>query len=740
MVSARRILISSLLLLSLGVPSSAAPDSLLRNADQSFLWAPVANFPRELDRLAPPGSCEFRAVPTKWPQDEAAQSRQAEQQEIRAVLDGLATARRGDSGWADEQTNTLASFNAARDQINALRNNLKSGPVTLNLVTPTGFPAEFAEYLVALADYHSGKLPEARARWEKMLKWPEAERRHRGVWAAYMIGKTRLKTWDALIAADDPIIDDPVVSAERAILSFRKTRELARAGFPDPLGLAASSLSWEASADLDLACIGQPMVGATGLEIKTIASRRADYVIRSIHLYLQAHAAGEAHADEALQLLCKDLFDEQPEVLEELTRDDQSAAVVTAFVLARGGKFVSPPKPEQVKRWLESVKSATAHPTIGPKVIDFLGADRLLLACYLYHLEANTTADWRSRSPASPLSDWIWAKVCLAGAPPQIDLAAILLARAAAGFPTDEVRLDVGGGSYENGRRALIPHNRINAELGAVELTRGRYSAALDLLLRAGWQEDAAYIAECVLTPEELTAYVDANWPPALLPSPAANSPPPGAAHATSDEECCSYIRSMLARRLTRLGRWKQARPYFTDRVAVILDAYVSAIRQGHDADRSDDDRAESFKSAAQLARDHWMQLFEHETEAARAIRSPGSQTFVATTLAACREHPASGDFLGASPDEVRRTTANAPQHRSDWGAALIAADHVWTAAQLMPDESDETARFLCVAGNWLINDDPKAAGRFYRALTERCSTTDLGRQAAKINGLPRTP
>jgi hypothetical protein len=734
MLSARSIIISALLLSCLGVQSSAAPEALLRDADRSLLWAPVANFPRELDRLAPPGSCEFRAVPAQWPRDEAAQSRKIELQEIQAALYDLWSSRRSEPGWGSEEANTLAAFKSARDTIDALRAKPGTGPSALHLVTPPGFPAEFAEYLQAMADYYSGNLPAARARWEWILSWPEAQRKHRSVWAAYMIGKAWLNTWDGLFAADDPVI-----SAEHAIQSFQKTRELAKAGFPDPLGLAASSLSWEASADVDMACIGRPMLGTTRQDAKSIASRRADYLVRAIHLYSQAYAAGEIHAAEALQLLCKDIFDKQPEALAELTRDDKSAAVVTAFVLAWGGKFVTAPKAQQVKQWLDDLKSAMADPQIGPKLVEHLGPDRLLLACYLYHLDPGTTAEWRSRSLASPLSDWIWAKVCLAGGPSHLDQAATLLARAAAGFSKDETWLDVDGGHYENGRRNLAPRDRVNAELGVVELARGHYAAALDLLLRAGWWEDAAYVAECVLTPEELAGYVDVNWP--LLASLPTNAPPSVTAQATKDSECCEFIRSMLARRLTRLGRWKQGRPYFNERARAILDSYVAAIQQGHNADRSDDDRADSFRLAASLARDHWLELFEHETDTAKsyALRNVGLQ-YLPTAIVACREHPASESMLGALPDEVKRTTANAPHDRSDREAAHIAAGHAWSAAELMPDESDETARVLCAAGNWLIADDPKSAGRFYRALIERCSTTDLGRRAAKIDGLPRTP
>ena len=59
-------------------------------------------------------------------------------------------------------------------------------------------------------------------------------------------------------------------------------------------------------------------------------------------------------------------------------------------------------------------------------------------------------------------------------------------------------------------------------------------------------------------------------------------------------------------------------------------------------------------------------------------------------------------------------------------------------AAQLMPDESDEsdeTASVLCTAGEWLKNLDPKGANKFYKALVTRGGTTALGRASGN-----RTP
>lgn len=53
------------------------------------------------------------------------------------------------------------------------------------------------------------------------------------------------------------------------------------------------------------------------------------------------------------------------------------------------------------------------------------------------------------------------------------------------------------------------------AESGVLHLTRGEFIQALDALLRAGYWQDAAYVAERVLTLAELRGYVDSQWPAA---------------------------------------------------------------------------------------------------------------------------------------------------------------------------------------------------------------------------------
>jgi len=74
-----------------------------------------------------------------------------------------------------------------------------------------------------------------------------------------------------------------------------------------------------------------------------------------------------------------------------------------------------------------------------------------------------------------------------------------------------------------------------------------------------------------------------------------------------------------------------------------------------------------------------------------------------------------------ASVEERRRATRNAPRVGQRFHYRYLAADLGWEAAHLLPNNSDETARVLRLAGTWLKTRDPKAADQFYKALVRRC-------------------
>jgi len=93
---------------------------------------------------------------------------------------------------------------------------------------PEEFASEFADYHRGALAYRLGDWDEARKAWEELLNRPAEERHYRTVWAAFMLGRVALKT-----------------GSTEAVRWFQRTRDLAKDGFADSLGLAAESYGWE---------------------------------------------------------------------------------------------------------------------------------------------------------------------------------------------------------------------------------------------------------------------------------------------------------------------------------------------------------------------------------------------------------------------------------------------------------------------------------------------------------------
>src|SRR5262249_40210870 len=89
---------------------------------------------------------------------------------------------------------------------------------------PEEFICEFSDYDRGAFAYRQGPehWEEARKAWQGLLERPEQDRHYRTVWAAFMLGKMAIKLGDSAAPG-----------------WFQKTREFARKGFADSLGLAA---------------------------------------------------------------------------------------------------------------------------------------------------------------------------------------------------------------------------------------------------------------------------------------------------------------------------------------------------------------------------------------------------------------------------------------------------------------------------------------------------------------------
>jgi tetratricopeptide (TPR) repeat protein len=449
---------------------------LLVSGDEVVLAAPVATFRLEIERIKPPLLLPFRSV---TPTNERLYTWVFLQQTADADLADLQAAIHNSTLSADQCDALVADYGVARE---ALRKYAESRwastermirweqgwtwtpdpppqPQWPQIHVPKELPAEFAYYLRGAIAYHRGRVQWARTAWQRVLNLPPEQRHYRSTWAAFMIGKTCLQ-------------DDPSKTAGW----FARVRELASQGFSDSLGLAASSLGWEAQVELD----------------------RKNYE-RAIELYLAQNASGDPTAMTSLLLAAGRASRSDPPVLERLARHATARQVITAYIISRESDLS-----ELTKSWLAAIES------VGTR--DMAGADRFAWAAYKGG-DMEAARRWLDRATdRSPTAQWVRAKLLLREG--KMDAAAKLLAKLVRNFPDNED----WSGAYKSCSPWPWWLNRptpqqVSGELGVLQLARGQYADALDLLLRGGYGLDAAYVAERVLAPNELIAYVNRCWP-----------------------------------------------------------------------------------------------------------------------------------------------------------------------------------------------------------------------------------
>jgi hypothetical protein len=678
-------------------------NNMLDRGDEAVLVAPVANYHRELDRMMP-------ASPPGGATNDATDSHDPLTGELADLRAALLKARVAPGDASEIVTNfqfertRLDEFDQA---LNRWRDSAGGDWVdgTFKRGTPTEprppFPAivigpklpeEFADYFDGAIQWHNPAVSDkkfARDAWERILKLPLAERRYKSVWAAFMLGKS----WES---------EDPARAAD----CYQQVRKLAKAGCVDSAGLVAASL---------------------GLEAR-IALRQKDFT-QAINLYLDQYEAKGEGAAESLKVAARQALEAGPEGLPPLAEDARARRLVTAYLISRYTDSSDSDEDKSVVVWLAAVEAANVQ--------DTGEAEQFALAAYQANHMA-LTQRWIDRAAGTPTAQWLQAKLLLRRG--KVPEATATLARVAELFPVEHPDPDnPANRSFADDLsvtdRGRTPASRyIRGELGALQLSHGDYTPALDSLLRGGFWLDGAYVAERVLSVDELKGYVDENWPPdASTNSADTNAPASGEESASSAPHPGADIRYLLARRLTRELRSTDARPYYPIEMLPQVDALIGALRTGWDETAPADQRAEALFTAAGIARTNGMELLGTETAPDWHFYDGDFEGGV-TLESRTNEEP---KILRPTPDELRRAAVHKPDPDERFHYRFQAAFLAWEAARLLPDNSEQMARVLYTAGSWLKNRDPQTADLFYKALVRHCRNTALGDEADRRRWFP---
>lgn len=535
------------------------------------------------------------------------------------------------------------------------------GSSELDQVLKAELPTELRLYTAAAIAFGQGELASARDYFNQLLALPPAERPLRSTWAAYSLGRTL-----AALSTEAQPGDSTESAAElrqQAIAAFRLSRQLTIDGFADPLELGIASLGEEAR-----------LLLADGDWHTAIA------------LYASQQLHGSTTGYSSLKQLSNRLWQLDEAQLQALLPQPNVARLITASLFARVNWSWGEPPPgfrQQLNRLLLAG--------------DQLQVDGDRLAALSYQYGAYDTARHFLRNAGdSGLAWWLRAKLALQ----QGDLAAAsaAYAHAAKVFPSDE---EWGWRRDDNWNwETLNPQCRINGEHAILALERGDYLQAFELLYSSGeryWQ-DAAEVAERVLTIDELKAFVDARVA-AIDESklPTADSYQPWPVDVR--------LRELLGRRLLRSERWAEAPAYFATATRRQLATDYGDYRQQGVNNWTALGRAQALYQAATIARQQGMELLG--SEMAPDYANLGGWY----SLGEAELSP--GPWRNAA--ELQRQQQHLPEPNQRYHYRFTAVRLAEQAATELPARSQAFAAVLCNASGWIEYQDLASAQRLYQ-------------------------
>ncbi len=677
---------------SIGVALACGPDFpwQLFDSRASTVRAPVElSFAFEIKRLAPTRSDNFVAVePDEFYDPQNPEVAAAERQEAQSGI------------WTSIlPAETTLSTSRLLWKLEAARR-AENGKEAL--IAGEGLPVAVLDYIAGAIEFRAGQLDTAKKYFEAIDRLPPPLRQIRTVAAAYMLGR---------IQQLEGRLDD-------ARNSFQTVRARARAGAPDPLGLAVASLGEEARIDLVEAGLQKVPWNVPKLDI--LDAKAGTLIGRAVRLYFEQAARGSKIGFLSLREVAGLLANNHRNSLTHAIPDPLVRQLLVAYVVSRDYEFSLTDQLISTGILVDSQDQATS-------VIDAVltqpnpaGDDLDRLAALAYQVARYDLAEKLTATTERPLGLWVRAKLALR----RNDRDAAVRDWTAA------LNATVGAAKLDDDSNA-----RLRGETTVMIVSEGRYVDSLRMLFPVAqtYWGDVAYIAERVLTTDELKAFVDE------LPPADPNAPAKAFDYYGLTGTPLTSLRDLLARRLVREGRLQDAQPYFSTTApemapdspspAVTARAYSEAIEAARQTwPWQNISQAKAMFTAAMLARKHGMEIMgtegpPDETAIGGAREYGIGQHSPVPEGQLPQEEQGTTPYNSASllgPDEEDRFASSAPDPDVRYHYRLIAADHAVAAADLLPQRSQAYAATLCWAARFATqgNDQPRAE-RIYRRYVE---------------------
>ena len=549
-----------------------------------------------------------------------------------------------------------------------------------------GGARETALYQAGAKLFEAGEWPQARARFLEVLALPDGERRRFSSFAAFMLGRTARDRADAQHW-------------------YAETRAIVRAGCDDPLGLAVASYGYEARVLV-----------------------RAGDDKGAIRLYAIQAAHGSESGAVSLLFLARSLAADDTRLRRALgERLAQRLLVTYAWTRGQENWYDAVDRQPPTNRLLDRL---AAVPNLD-------GADRLAAAAWRmgrFELAARFAG-----KEDTPLGLWVQAKLALRRgdrrtAERLLERAAAELARAAAAVPKSQARprylqySDDPWFDLEGLRR------RASGDLAVLGLARADFPAAARQTLASCSYPDMAYLAERVLSADELTQFLAAHK--AELGN--ACVPGPNDWYVGDPKSWESRLRALLARRRLRSGEARAAMALFDGTAyADVARQYLAALARAH-ASQSAVDESEALFTAAQLARRHGLEILGTEVapdwalelgqfDLSVLVKERSDRPEFGTPRIPNLTEPLTDEEQDSSkpwPEplpfwrgfraslvsaaEAARVAASAPPHPERFHYRGTAADLALAASDLLPRRSQAWAALLCHAAKYIASTEVK--------------------------------
>ena len=252
---------------------------------------------------------------------------------------------------------------------------------------------------------------------------------------------------------------------------------------------------------------------------------------------------------------------------------------------------------------------------------------------------------------------------------------------------------------------------RVAGEAGTLALARGEYVAALENLYVAAseyWM-DAAFVAERVLTLDELGRFIDGHVVTLVTPS--------TFQAWSSDLGVSGGLRALYARRLLRADRFDEAIRYFDNPMLRNKAIEYAAARRAAESGNAIE-RAEQWWNAAKIAREDGLDLLGYELDPDDVFFHGGMSSaglgYAPRPILGEPVDELGGLNPGPTADENQRAAASKAVPDARFHYRYVAVDFASRAADLVPARSQAYAAMLCQATGWIRHRNADRAQALY--------------------------